>query len=164
LASFFFLSLLRRSRTEFFRENTLMGTTPNATRRGRVHLHQHPGAFLGTYSLGDLSDFANGKLGFTNNSTFSSFSQTNTPYAALHFVFPARGFYASDDWNITKNLKLNLGLRMEINQNPNAQRNVRLGDYSAGQFSRLFGFRGHALQPDAQGKGNPVLRPRRLRI
>jgi hypothetical protein len=76
------------------------------------------GAFLGSYSLGDLSDFANGKLGFTNNSTFSSFSERYTPYAALHFVFPASGFYASDDWNITKNLKLNLGLRVEVNFNP----------------------------------------------
>jgi hypothetical protein len=73
---------------------------------------------VGSYSLGDLSDFAYGKLGYTNNSTFSSFSQRYTPYGALHFVFPADGFYASDDWNVTKNLKLNLGLRGEINVNP----------------------------------------------
>lgn len=76
------------------------------------------GAFLGGYSLGDLSDFAYGKLGYTNNSTFSSYTQTYTPFGAEHFVFPATGFYASDDWNVTKNLKLNLGLRIEINQNP----------------------------------------------
>jgi len=76
------------------------------------------GAFLGTYSIGDLSDFAYGKLGYTNNSTFSSFTERYTPYAAFHFVFPATGFYLSDDWNVTKDLKLNLGLRGEINQNP----------------------------------------------
>lgn len=80
------------------------------------------GAFLGSYSLGDLSDFAYGKLGYTvvngAPSTFSSFSERYTPYGALHFVFPATGLYASDDWNITKNLKLNLGLRAELNQNP----------------------------------------------
>ncbi len=81
---------------------------------------------VGSYSLGDLSDFAYGQLGHTVVNgvpdTFSSFSQKYTPYQAFHFVFPATGFYLSDDWNVTKDLKLNLGLRGEINNNPPAKR------------------------------------------
>jgi hypothetical protein len=76
------------------------------------------GITVGSYSLGDTADFAYGKLGYTSGGTFSSFSQSYTPYAAFHFVFPATGFYLSDDWNVTKDLKLNIGLRGEINQNP----------------------------------------------
>ncbi len=76
------------------------------------------GIIVGGYSLGDLSDFAYGKLGHTSGGTFSSFTQGFTPYQALHFVFPADGIYASDDWNVTKNLKLNFGLRGELNVNP----------------------------------------------
>ncbi len=82
---------------------------------------------VGSYSLGDLSDFAYGQLGHTVVNgvpdTFSSFSQKYTPYGAFHFVFPATGFYLSDDWNVTKDLKLNLGLRGEINNNPTCKEN-----------------------------------------
>jgi hypothetical protein len=75
------------------------------------------GAFLGAYSLGDLSDFANGKLG-ANGNTLSSFSQSYPLYGALHFGFPSTDFYVSDEWNVTKDLKLTYGFRGELNQNP----------------------------------------------
>ena len=75
------------------------------------------GAFLGAYSLGDLSDFANGKLGATGNA-LSSFSQSFPLYGALHFRFPSADFYVSDEWAVTRNLKLTYGLRVEEAFNP----------------------------------------------
>ncbi len=75
------------------------------------------GAFLGAYSLGDLSDFANGKLGATGNA-LSSFTQSFPVYGALHFRFTSADLYLSDEWAVTKNLKLTYGLRAEINLNP----------------------------------------------
>ena len=75
------------------------------------------GAFLGGYSLGDLLDFANGKLQ-AGNTVLSSFSQSFPLYGALHFRFPSADFYLSDDWAATKNLKLTFGIRFEENFNP----------------------------------------------
>jgi hypothetical protein len=75
------------------------------------------GAFLGAYSLGDIADFANGKLG-ANGGTLSSFSQSYPLYGALHFRFPSTDFYVSDEWAVTKDLKLTFGFRGELNNNP----------------------------------------------
>jgi Carboxypeptidase regulatory-like domain len=74
-------------------------------------------AFVGTYALGDLADFANGKLGFNGNA-LSTFSQTYPLYGALHFRFPSADFYLSDDWAVTKRLKLTYGIRVEEDFNP----------------------------------------------
>jgi hypothetical protein len=74
-------------------------------------------AFVGAYSLGDLSDFANGKLGATGNA-LSSFTQSYPIYGALHFRFPSADFYVSDEWAVTKNLKVTYGIRVEENFNP----------------------------------------------
>jgi hypothetical protein len=75
------------------------------------------GAFLGSYSLGDLSDFANGKMQ-AGGTVLSSFTQSFPLYGALHFRFPSADFYVSDDWAVTKNLKLTFGVRLEENVNP----------------------------------------------
>jgi len=75
------------------------------------------GAFLGAYSLGDLSDFANGTLS-VNGNALSSFTQSFPLYGALHFRFPSADFYLSDEWAVTKNLKLTYGLRVEEDFNP----------------------------------------------
>ncbi len=75
------------------------------------------GAFLGAYSTGDLSDFANGTLNFNGNAR-SSFSQSFPLYGALHFRFPSADFYLSDEWAVTKNLKLTYGVRAEEDFNP----------------------------------------------
>ena len=64
-----------------------------------------------------MSDFANGKLGATGNA-LSSFSQSFPLYGALHFRFPSADFYVSDEWAVTRNLKLTYGLRIEENFNP----------------------------------------------
>jgi Carboxypeptidase regulatory-like domain len=76
------------------------------------------GAFLGTYSLSDLADFANGKLNFSGTGLGSSFTQSFPKYGALHFRIPSTDFYVSDEWAVTKNLKLTLGMRFEMDNNP----------------------------------------------
>jgi hypothetical protein len=81
------------------------------------------GAFLGAYTLGDLSDFANGKLSFAQIANpkapaLSSFTQSFPLYGALHFRFPSADFYLSDEWAITKNVKLTYGVRLEEDFNP----------------------------------------------
>jgi Carboxypeptidase regulatory-like domain len=80
------------------------------------------GAFLGSYSLGDLSDFTNGKMQ-AGGTVLSSFSQSFPLYGALHFRFPSADFYVSDDWAVTKNLKLTFGVRLEQNWNPHCLEN-----------------------------------------
>ena len=75
-------------------------------------------AFSGVYTLLDLADFANGKLNSSGTGLGSSFAQTYTPYGALHFRFPSIDGYVSDDWAVSKNLKLTFGLRLEENFNP----------------------------------------------
>ncbi len=79
-------------------------------------------AFVGTYSLGDLSDFANGTLNFKGNA-LSSFSQSYPLYGALHFRFPSADFYLSDEWAVTKRLKITYGLRLEKDFNPTCVEN-----------------------------------------
>ncbi len=64
-----------------------------------------------------MSDFANGNLGATGNA-LSSFTQSFPVYGALHFRFPSADFYLSDEWAVTKNLKLTYGARIEEDFNP----------------------------------------------
>ena len=72
---------------------------------------------VGQYALGDLADFANGKLG-ANGNALSSFTQSFSPYNVLHFRFPSADFYLGDEWAVTKNLKLTYGMRLEEDFNP----------------------------------------------
>jgi hypothetical protein len=75
-------------------------------------------AFLGRYTLNDLADFANGKLNSAGANLGSSFAQTYPVYGAVHFRVPALDMYISDEWAVTKNLKVTFGLRMEKDLNP----------------------------------------------
>jgi len=79
------------------------------------------GAFIGSYSLNDLADFANGTVNATGLG--SSFSQSFPKWGAVHFREPAAGFYLSDEWAATKNLKLTLGMRFEHDGNPSCVEN-----------------------------------------
>jgi hypothetical protein len=79
-------------------------------------------AFVGTYSLGDLADFANGKLG-ANGNALSSFSQSYPLYGALHFRVPSADFYLSDEWAVSKRLKITYGIRFEKDFNPTCVEN-----------------------------------------
>ncbi len=76
------------------------------------------GAFLGAYNLLDLADFANGKLNYSGTGLGSTFSQSYPKYGALHFRFPSADYYVSDEWAVSKNIKLTYGLRFESDLNP----------------------------------------------
>lgn len=80
-------------------------------------------AFAGQYSLNDLADFANGKLNSSGQGLGSSFSQAYPLYGGLHFRVPAIGFYGSDEWAVTKDIKLTYGVRFEVNVNPHCVEN-----------------------------------------
>ncbi len=80
-------------------------------------------AFIGQYNLNDTADFANGKLNSSGTGLGSSFSQAYPVYGALHFRIPAVNYYISDEWAVTKNLKLTYGLRMEQDLNPSCIEN-----------------------------------------
>jgi hypothetical protein len=79
-------------------------------------------AFIGSYNLNDLSDFANGELSFTPKANLgSNFTQSYPQYGALHFRVPSVDFYLSDEWAVTKDLKLTFGMRFEKDINPTCQ-------------------------------------------
>ncbi len=80
-------------------------------------------AFSGAYTLNDLADFANGKLNANAAGLGSSFSQSYPLYGALHFRFPSLDAYVSDEWAVSKNLKLTYGIRFEDNFNPSCVEN-----------------------------------------
>jgi len=75
-------------------------------------------AFAGLYTLNDMSDFANGTLNFGKANLGSSFSQSYPQYGVLHFRVPAINWYVSDEWAVTKNIKLTYGVRFELDKNP----------------------------------------------
>jgi hypothetical protein len=81
------------------------------------------GAFLGAYSLADMADFANGKLNFSGTGLGSSFAQSFPKYGALHFRFPSADYYVSDEWAVSKSIKLTYGLRIEEDLNPSCIEN-----------------------------------------
>ncbi len=45
-------------------------------------------------------------------------------YGALHFRIPSIDFYGSDEWAVTKDLKLTFGVRFEKDINPTCMRNA----------------------------------------
>ena len=75
-------------------------------------------AFVGEYNLSDMSDFANGKLNYSGTGLGSTFTESYPKYGALHFRVPAADFYVSDEWAVSKNIKLTYGLRFEKDLNP----------------------------------------------
>jgi len=69
----------------------------------------------GTYTFQNVTDFVNG---VTNPTTGSFYSQTFAPVGDVHIRLYNIGFYAQDEWNITKNIKLTYGLRAERTGDP----------------------------------------------
>jgi len=80
-------------------------------------------AFIGSYNLSDMADFASGKLNFSGTGLGSSFTQSYPLYGGLHFRIPAVDLYVSDEWAVSKNLKVNFGLRLEKDLNPSCVEN-----------------------------------------
>ncbi len=73
----------------------------------------------GTYSIQDLADFAAGSVAAVNkNGLASSFSQAFPLLFAAHVRLYSLNFYAQDEWNISKSLKLTYGIRFERDGNP----------------------------------------------
>jgi hypothetical protein len=80
-------------------------------------------AFVGSYNLNDLADFANGTMNFSGTNLGSNFTQSYPQYGALHFRIPSIDFYGSDEWAVTKDLKITYGLRFEKDLNPSCNEN-----------------------------------------
>lgn len=79
------------------------------------------GAFKGSYTFNDLTDFATGQVNSTGYG--SNFSQSFPLYGAVHFREPYFGAYVSDEWAVTSKLKLTLGIRIEHDGNPGCVEN-----------------------------------------
>jgi hypothetical protein len=76
-------------------------------------------AFIGSYNLNDVADYANGVLDYSPKAALgSNFTQSYPAYGALHFRVPSIDFYVSDEWAVTKDLKLTFGMRFEKDVNP----------------------------------------------
>ena len=75
-------------------------------------------AFVGSYNLSDMADFANGKLNFSGTGLGSTFTQSYPKYGALHFRIPSVDFYVSDEWAVSSSLKVTYGVRFEKDLNP----------------------------------------------
>jgi hypothetical protein len=73
-------------------------------------------AYAGTFSFADLTDFATGKINSTGKN--SSFSQSFPQLYAAHIRAYSLNFYAQDEWNLTRKLKLTYGMRFERDGNP----------------------------------------------
>ena len=95
----------------------------------------------GTYTFDSLTDFVQG---MTNSATGSNYAQTFAPVTDVHIRLYNVGFYAQDEWNIARTLKLTYGLRVERTGNPSCLDNC---------FSRLnvpfetAGYQGGAAVP-----------------
>lgn len=84
------------------------------------------GTVKGSYSFADIQDFVTGQINspaYCNGGCGGSFSQSFTPYAAVHFRNWGLGFYGSDEWAVSRNLKLTFGLRIEQDRNPSCIEN-----------------------------------------
>ena len=73
-------------------------------------------AFAGTYTFNDLKDFATGQINSTGKN--SSFVQSFPLLYAAHIRAYSLNFYAQDEWNVSKNLKITYGMRFERDGNP----------------------------------------------
>ncbi|HWF45837.1 MAG TPA: TonB-dependent receptor [Bryobacteraceae bacterium] len=83
-------------------------------------------SFVGTYTGNAFADFL---LGYPDNATRSPFQTTQGDYGTFYAI------YANDNYRITNNLTLNLGVRFEINPFYNGIRGTRSGfDYQTGQI------------------------------
>jgi Carboxypeptidase regulatory-like domain len=94
------------------RHNIKIGTN---LRRNRVTDFTPLENAYGSYIFNSLSDFANG---VTNPATGSLYSQTFAPVGAVHIRLYNIGVYAQDEWNVSNNLKVTYGLRLEHTGNP----------------------------------------------
>jgi len=74
------------------------------------------GAYKGTYSFADLTDFTDGQINATGLG--DSFSQSFPDIYAAHIRIGGLGGYVQDEWKIRRNVTLTLGFRAEHGENP----------------------------------------------
>ncbi|MBV9225440.1 MAG: TonB-dependent receptor [Acidobacteriaceae bacterium] len=73
------------------------------------------GSQIGTYTFNALSDFASGTI---NAGTGSRFIQSFPLLQHVHIRLYSLGYYAQDEWRVSRAVKLNYGIRFEQNENP----------------------------------------------
>jgi hypothetical protein len=74
------------------------------------------GTIAGLYTLNDLTDFSTGIVNGSKQG--STFSQSYPLLASAHIRVASLDFYASDEWNAARNVKLTYGIRFEHDKNP----------------------------------------------
>ncbi len=86
-------------------------------------------AFYGYYVFNSLDDLENGNVNFYQR----NYSRTADPNQAAEFSVLRTGFYVQDEWTAHRNLKLTLGLRLDIPFFPTApERNDSVSQYFPG--------------------------------
>jgi hypothetical protein len=73
-------------------------------------------SIAGLYTLRDLYDFTNGVVNLTGQG--STFAQSYPLLAAAHIRVYSLNWYLSDEWNLSKKVKLQYGIRFERDKNP----------------------------------------------
>ncbi len=87
-------------------------------------------SFFGFYSFNSLDDLENGNPSFYQR----VFSRTSDPNQPAEFSVNQFGFYAQDEWKVTPNFKLTLGMRVDIPVFPdNPAQNDSVSKYFPGR-------------------------------
>jgi len=79
------------------------------------------GSIVGTYTFGNVQDFANGSVADTKN--LSSFSQAFPVDPSVHIRVDSLDFYGQDEWKLLRNLNITFGARFEYQGNPSCKEN-----------------------------------------
>ncbi len=74
------------------------------------------GSVVGTYTFGNVVDFANANV--TDNKNLSSFSQAFPVDPSVHIRVDSLDFYGQDEWKVLRNLNVTYGARFEYQGNP----------------------------------------------
>ncbi len=74
------------------------------------------GSIVGTYTFGNVVDFANANVADPKN--LSSFSQAFPVDPSVHIRVDSLGFYGQDEWQALHNLNITYGARFEYQGNP----------------------------------------------
>ena len=79
------------------------------------------GSVVGTYNFADLTDFATGVVNGTGRG--SAYTQSFPLLQTVHTRLNSLGFYAQDEWKLSRNLNLTYGVRFELQGNPSCKEN-----------------------------------------
>jgi hypothetical protein len=74
------------------------------------------GSIVGTYTFGNVVDFANANV--TDAKNLSSFSQAFPVDPSVHIRVDSLDFYGQDEWQVLRNLNVTYGARFEYQGNP----------------------------------------------